>query len=426
MYLSLALKNLLNQKTRTVLTTLGIGVGVASLALLLSLSEGIKEAVIGKLTNSSPLTQITVQAKGEKGGLLKLLNQGPQNPITPDKKENIEKLPHVTAVYPEMNYANISSLQVSLMGQGLQTDTMIFGVPYEFIKDDLATTYTKEEWDNPKQPYPVFISRKIVDLYNFTVAPTNRLPTFTEKDMSGIEFTLLPNQSTFFPQLGQSTNPVRAKIAGFSDRTSLVGVTLPIEAIHQLNKQNNSNYQDQYLRLFVQVDSVENTESVSKAIQGMNLDVFSSEEEVKAIQDNFKIVTLGLSMISLIILFVSGLMIMNTFLSAVNERKHEIGIYRTLGATQSDIQKMILTEATIIGATASVTGLVVSFIAGFIINGIALNALPVLSSKPETLFITTPLTAIFVLLFGIILCNFFALIPAMKAGNMEPLEALTS
>jgi len=425
-YTTLALKNLSNQKTRTVLTTLGIGIGIASLALLLSLSEGIKEAVIGKLTSTSPLTQITVQAKGQKGGLLKLLTPGQENPITPDIKSAIEKIPHVKVVYPEMNFSNISSLQVSLMGQGLQTDAMIFGVPYEFIKDDLTTPYTKEEWDNPQEPYPVLISSKIVDLYNYTVAPTNRLPTFTEKDIGGIEFSLLPNQSTFFPQLGQSQMPVRAKIAGFSDRVSLVGVTIPIEAIRKMNSQNNPNYQDQYLRLFVEVDTLENTESVSKAVQDMGLDVFSSEAELQAIQDNFKIVTLSLSMVSLIILFVSGLMIMNTFLSAVNERKHEIGIYRTLGATQSDIQKMILTEATLIGGVASITGLIVSIIAGFIINGYALNALPTLSAKPDTLFITTPMTALFVILFGIILCNFFALIPAIKASNMEPLEALTS
>ena len=423
MYFRLALKNLKGQKARTALTTLGITIGIASLVLMLALSEGLKAAAFRGITGKSPLTQLTVQSKSGKGSLLKLIPLDNQNKLTPQTLEAVKNIPHVEKAYPEMIFGNISSLQVLWMGQGLQTDTMIFGVPYEFIAEDFSGT--KESWDAASAPYPALVSKKIIDIYNLTVAPATGLPGFTEKDLNGIDVVLLPNESTFFQQLGAAKRTVPARIVSFSDKASLVGITLPLSIVRDLNKETNPDYSENYLRLHVQVDKAENTETVKGQIQKMGFDAVSPLQETRTISENFLVLEMGLGSVSLIILLVAGLMIASTFLSAVSERKHEIGIFRAIGATRGDIKKIFLAEASVIGLLGGISGILTGMAGGLLLDKLTLNSLPEISFKPDTLFIYDPLTLLFVLFFSVILSITFAYIPSVRAAKLNPLEALT-
>lgn len=425
MYYRLAIKNLLSQKTRTILTSAGISIGIASLVLLLALSEGLKQTVFRSITRQSPLNQITVQSSG-RGGLLKLLPGQQSAKITPEILQKIQKISHVASVFPEMNYANISSLQIGVFGQIFQTDAMIFGIPYDFLEEDFKKSYDVEQWNTQKEPYPAVISRRLIDLYNLTVSPTNNLPTFSEKDLLGREMTVLLDYSTFFAGSESIPKNYKVKVVGFSDKVSLVGITLPIGIIKRLNQEHDANYQESYLRLFVTVDEAQNVEQVRQEIQNMGLDTFSILKEVQVIEGNFKIITLGLTFISFIILLVSGFMIANIFLASINERKSEIGIFRALGATRLHILKMFLTEASLLGLISGVVGIFFGWGCSLLLNKYALDALPNISAKPEILFIIDPYTLVFVLLFSVGLSVFFAFIPSAKASRLQPLEALRS
>ena len=423
MYYRLALKNLKSRKSRTALTAAGIAIGICALVLMLALSEGLKAAAFRQTGGESVLTELTVQTKSRPGSLLKLIPLDENNKITPQVLEKIKSLPHVSAVYPEMIYGNISSLQVNWLGEGLQTDTMVFGVPYDFIAGDYNGT--SESWDNAKSPYPALVSKKIIDIYNFTVAPASGLPVLGEKDLNSIDVSILPDVSTFFPRQSETKNAVPARIVGFSDRTSLVGITIPLKTVLEMNRQRDSAYKESYLRLHLRIDKAENVESVRQKINGLGFDAVSPLEEVKAISENFLVVEMGLTSIGLIILLVAGLMIASTFLSAVSERKHDIGLYRALGATRSDIKKIFLAEASVIGLLGGICGIVAGIAGGLLLNKSILDSLPEISFKPGTLFIYDPLTMVFVLAFGVLLSTIFAYLPALAAARLNPLEALS-
>jgi putative ABC transport system permease protein len=422
LFFPLALKNLKSRKARTALTAAGIAIGIASLTLTLALGEGLRQAAFRNLGGDGALTQLTVQLKPEKGTLLKLLPLGQKQMISPQQLEQVRGLAHVKEVWPEMIFANISSLQVSVTEAGLQTDSMIFGVPYGYVAQDVKGS--AQSWDKAGPPYPALISQKILDIYNFTVAPTSGLPTISEKDLGNIDITLLPGQSTFFPQLGQTVSPVSARIIGFSDKTSLVGVTIPLEAVRQMNLQANPSYTDTYLRLHVQVDKAENVATVRDGINRLGLDAVSPLEEIKAISENFLVVEIGLGLIGLIILFVAGLMIASTFLSAVSERSSDIGLFRALGATRSDIRKIFLAEASVIGLLGGVCGILAGIICGLVLENMG-GVVPIASLQSGTLFIFNPLTMLLVLAFAVILSTIFALLPAVSASRLDPLEALS-
>lgn len=422
-YLTLARRNIESRKMRTALTCTGIAIGIALLVLLMGLSDGLKQIAFQRITGGSPLTQLTVQPKAGEGGLLKLLPlNNNQTSITPAELQSISKIQHIQNIYPEMVYTNISSLRVDYMGESLQTDSMIFGVPYDYIKDDYSGN--KQSWDSAQAPYPALFSKKIIDIYNYTIVPTSGLPAFNSKDLSSINVTLLPNESTFFPQLGQSQNPMPAHLVGFSDKIALVGITVPLQAVREMNKAKDPNYTENYLRLHVTVDSAENIETVRAQIKKMGLEAISVIEEVQAISENFLILALGFGAISLIVLLIAGLMIANTFLSAIHERKHDIGLYRALGATRTDIRKIFLAEAALIGAIGGLAGIIIGTFSGIGINQALMSSLGELTTKPTNIILFSPLQILIALLLSIFISIIFAYLPANRAAKLNPLEAL--
>lgn len=421
MYHQIAKRNLTAQKSRTILTTIGVAIGTASLLGIVAFSNGLRTTVIESITSEGSLTQITVQPKTEEAGFLKSLTSSTVDVLTPFSAEQISRIPHVKNVYPQLNFQNISSARVNIWGQSFQTDAMIFGIPFEFLEEDLPEG-TNGQTD--QEPYPAVISQNIIDLYNLTVAPTNDLPNFSADDIIGLEFTLLPGQSTFFPQLNAGSDPVKVKIVGFSRKVDLIGVTLPLEAVRKLNQVPPE--EENYNKLFVEVDEEQNVTAVTTEIENMGpLITHSTQAEIQIFEQNFRLITVGLSLISAIILLVSGLTIANTFLASVNERRHEIGIMRALGARRSDIQKIFLVEASVLGLIGGIAGVVFAWLGGFVVDAIALDAFPNVSTKPDTLLIYDIWTILGIILFAIILSTIFAFIPATKAAHLKPLEALT-
>lgn len=421
MYLLLAKKNLLGKKSRTILTTAGIAIGVASLVAMLSFSAGLKQAIIETIIQQGPVTQITVTSTAAQSGLLKFI---PENTKEIDDQviEEIKKIPNVSQVHPQLTYNNFASLKIDYFKRSFQTDAMLFGASSKFLGEDLAANnISTDEWENPQEPYPAFISRRIIDLYNFTVAPTGNLPLFTEKDLNGIEFEVLPGQSTFFPYANDNITPIKAKVVGFSEKVEFIGITLPDRLIEKLNGSSKNSY----AKIYVYADSVMNVEPISNQLESMGLKAHSIKQEIQLLEQNFKVLNIGLGLISFIILLISGLTIANTFINSVNERKHEIGLFRTLGATKKDIRNIFLVEASLIGFLAGLTGLLFGVIGGIIADKVALSMIPEVASRPETLFLFTPGILLLSLSFSVVLSLIFAFIPSSIAAKLDPLVALT-
>lgn len=425
MYLLLAKKNLLGKKSRTILTTAGIAIGIASLVAMLSFSNGLKQAIIETLIQQGPVTQITVTSKAAQSGLLRFVPENTKE-ITDELITQIKKIPHVGTIHPQQTYNNFASLRINYLDRSFQTDAMLFGTSTDFLAEDLSKNNIDPAlWNNPQEPYPAFISRRIIDLYNFTIAPTGNLPRFTEKDLQGIEFDVLPGQSTFFPSTATGTKTIKAKIVGFSEKVEFIGITLPDKLLTQLNNINSSGSPPTYSKLFVYADNVSNVEEITKQLETMGLRAHSVTEEIAVLEQNFKILNIGLGLISIIILLISGLTIANTFITSINERKHEIGLFRTLGATRSDIRNIFLTEAALIGFIAGLAGIIFGVGGGIIADRVALSMIPEVTSRPDTLFLFSPWIIILSLAFSIILSLIFALIPAALAAHLDPLVALT-
>jgi len=124
-------------------------------------------------------------------------------------------------------------------------------------------------------------------------------------------------------------------------------------------------------------------------------------------------ITLLISAIAAISLFVAGLGIMNTMLASTGERKKEIGIMMAVGARQRDIAMCFMTESAIISGIGGLSGTLLGILLLLIATGIA-GMQPVISVYK----------LIFIFLVSIMAGVIFAILPSYRASKLNPVDIL--
>ncbi len=423
MLINLALQNIKEKKVRTFIAILSIAIGTASLVIFLGLSNGIKQASFTEIEKRSPLTQITVRPKLEETAVLSFIAKSEENKFTEETVNEIAKIDGIKSIYREIQFNNFASLEIKLLGLSLITDSMIFGLPYEFIQEDISSTNTNI-WESSQEPYPALIPRKLLDLYNLTMASSQNLPKISEENLIGKELIIYPNYSTFFPIYNDKTDQVKIEVVGFSDKINLIGVTLPYDIVEKLNLEYTGKTTNTFLELFVETEDASETIEIAQKIENLGYSTEYFQKNLEDVEAKFKYLNNSLGIISGIILLTAALSIVSTFLSTVSERAKEIGLFRALGATRKHIKKIILIEATFIGLLGSILGVMISQILNKVIDKLTIENFSINTFQPETIFLIDTNLIIFAIFFGCLLSIISAYIPAQKASKINPIEAL--
>ena len=117
--------------------------------------------------------------------------------------------------------------------------------------------------------------------------------------------------------------------------------------------------------------------------------------------------------IASISLLVGGIGVMNIMLVSVTERTSEIGLKKALGAKKKRIRRQFLTEAAVLTSLGGIIGVILGIVAAHLIG--ASSGVPVAIDIPATI-----ISVVFSMVIGIL----FGMLPAMKAANLNPIEAL--
>jgi len=144
-----------------------------------------------------------------------------------------------------------------------------------------------------------------------------------------------------------------------------------------------------------------------------NFNVRDMQEIVSAMQETSSVLTMLLSAIAAVSLLVGGIGIMNIMLVSVTERTREIGIRLAIGATGGEVMMQFLVEAAVLSGFGGVFGLVLG-------NGSALVA----TSMLEMPYIPSPTIAAIAFAFSVLVGITFGFLPARKAARLNPMEAL--
>jgi len=146
----------------------------------------------------------------------------------------------------------------------------------------------------------------------------------------------------------------------------------------------------------------------------LNFVIAKQEDLLSAMNDILNILTLTLAGIAAISLIVGGIGIMNIMLVSVTERYKEIGIRKAIGAKKRDILIQFLTESAFLGMIGGTLGIALSIIAGEIL------------SKFEVPYNLSYSTLILGFSFSLFIGLIFGVLPAMRAANLDPIQALRS
>lgn len=192
---------------------------------------------------------------------------------------------------------------------------------------------------------------------------------------------------------------------------------IPITLLQRLLNADN-----QVQQIFVNAHDLERLDQTASEIARL-LSIFHRNEDryrvttlmsqIDQINSMIGMITGFVGLVAFISLVVGGIGVMNIMLVTVTERTREIGIRKSLGATDGNIQFQFLIEAMILTATGGVIGIILGYYGGFALGGL-IDLVPAIDVP------TVIGTVIASSLIGII----FGVYPARKAAKLDPIEAL--
>ena len=419
--------NLGRHRARAIVLAGGVAIGVAMLVFLLAFVAGTRRALLDRVVSSLPITHLTVVPRSFSLSVIKF--ESPFSSLDPEAVERIAGLPGVAEVLPMAALKLPAQLRARFFGQGFVTDTGVFGIEPALVVDQVPPEagFADDTGVTPAGgPYPAVISEDLIDMYNTGFAKTNDLPQLTPEILSGQEAILYLGTSSFRPGREAGVRAVSIRLIGVSDRVPLVGVSLPRGLVEGWNADLAGEATPEYVQLTVVAGRAQDVEDVAAGIEAMGYEVTSGREIAQRVRTLTRVLQVAFGLIGLVVLAVAGVGIGNALLLSVMERRHEIGIFRSVGASRGDIRLLFLCEAALIGIGGALAGLGLAAAAAFGADRALDRVLPDLLFLPESFFaLSWPILAVGLSL-GLLVSILAAVPPAHRAARMDPARILTS
>ena len=423
----LAFQGIWGHKMRSFLTMLGIIIGIASIITIVSTIKGtneqIKENLIG--SGSNVVTVSLYQDDWEYDMTYSPLPGGVRC-LDESLKETLNRLSGVEEVsfFNRRNWSDfVSAGSNRFSGETYGIDSAFFRV------SGYTITYGR---DFQQRDYDGFRKVAIVDRKAASALFGLELPIGKVLEIKGEPFTVVG--------VAELTNKFEPAISSYNDYymyadTSAGAVFIPSTAwpmVFYFDEPQNvavkATSTDTMTKAGKAVADVLNeTQLVSAPSAGEEGDITSSGnytgtfsyrsqdllQQAQQLQEMSNATNQQLIWIASISLLVGGIGVMNIMLVSVTERTSEIGLKKALGAKKKRIRRQFLTEAAVLTSLGGIIGVILGIVAAHLIS--ASNGVPVAIDIPATV-----ISVVFSMVIGIV----FGMLPAMKAANLNPIEAL--
>jgi putative ABC transport system permease protein len=398
-HVKLAIKNLRHRMSRSLLTLLGIAIGIMAIISLMALGEGMQQAVTGEL---SSLSDVIIVSTG--GGFMSSFGGGGGSStgeyFTDRDIADVERTQGVRDVSSQLSATAMAEYNgkktvVSLTGM----DILVMQLQYENQKLE-AGALLKEGEQN-----------KIMIGYNIAH------DTFDADISVGGRITI--NGEKFF------VGGIFAK-QGMGGISSDSVVLMSTRDFKKLTGQSNISI------IYLRVNDVSQAESIAATIQTAINENHGRKDFATAttmtsiletVQSIIGILQLVLVAIASIALVVASIGIMNTMLTSVMERTREIGIMKAIGATNKDIMSIFIIEGMLVSSIGGVIGIILGVFGSQGLTMI-LNSFMMIGGSSNLTPVITPMSVVMAVTVSLIVGILSSLYPAWKAARMSPIEAV--
>ncbi|EKE15879.1 MAG: cell division protein FtsX [uncultured bacterium] len=380
--------------SRTLLTVLGMSIGIAAILFLVSLGEGLRSTLLERITTSDSL--LTLDISEAKSGIISLNRE---------IIKKLEEMPGVEEVSP--------AFQINAQGhiEDLSADLVTFGTKPSFLKLG-GYKASKGNLLNDTDPNGIIINSAVAQLFGKTT-----------DDLMGKEMTF-----TFFvPKSEDVEGNLQSNFELVKDekKYKIIGV---IEGEDNVVYINSSSLEYLNIEKYgqVKVKSRNTTEMnvIRDSILEQGLLVSSLSDTVDQANQIFSVVRIILMLFGTIALVVSAIGMFNTMTITLLERTEEIGIMKSIGASDSSISIMFFMESAIMGFLGGLSGVVIGWLGGkgfnMIINFVATK----FGGETVNLFRAPMWLVLGVIGSSAIVGLITGFVPARRASKTDPLDAL--
>ncbi|MDZ7265269.1 MAG: ABC transporter permease [candidate division KSB1 bacterium] len=396
--LKAAFNSILKNKLRSILTALGIIIGVASVIVMIAIGKGASARIQAQITSLGTDMLMIRPSFTVRGGVN--LGAGSFNRLTFDDVEKIkEQATLIKAISPMVRSGG------QVIGGGKNWNTSIYGVSpdYLYIRNyELKSGEMFTERDER--------SSKKVAVLGKTVAEE----LFGDQDPVGEQIRI---NKTPFTVIGVLKEKGQSGMGGDQDDVVLA----PSKTV--LYRLKGGQYIDMIYVSAISKDQIYAAQTELTTImraahrlqegEDNDFDIRNQADIISMASSTSKTLTILLGSIAAVSLIVGGIGIMNIMLVSVTERTREIGIRLAVGARSSDILTQFLSESIVLSLIGGIIGTLLAFVVTFLMRKFT-------TFTPQIY----PATVLLAFSFSAIVGVFFGFYPARKAAMLNPIEAL--
>jgi putative ABC transport system permease protein len=390
-FFTLASKNLIRRRGRTILTVLGVAIAISVLFSLLSLNSGY-EMELNKEVNSMGIHMLAVP-KGCPYEAASLIIHGGVIPkyLAAGDLENVSRIPDVELATPMLMHQFLKVDEKT----GKSTPHIIYGIKMEEMLRLKPWWKVEGRFFADNETKVMLVGRDLAEKENLTVGQV--LPVGPKKE----SFTIVgilertgdqDDQFHFFP--------LKEAQRVFSKEEKITTIAVKVRDVGRISAVST------------EMEKIPDIQVVTMTqIMGTIMNLAGSAKSL-------------LLTVIVIALIISAFGIINTLLMSVNERTREFGMMKAIGASGSDIGKMVLMETVIITFGGGIIGTVAALVGSSLIESFVKGLLPY--SPAGSLISFSPELVAFALAFSVALGLVCGIYPAFLSARLTPMESIRS
>lgn len=383
--MELAVKNILSSKTRTLLTMLGIIIGVAAVIVIVGLGNGLKGYVTDSFSDMGTDTlTVTVQSRGSTRSL---------------SVDDMYRIVSENSQYLDKCSPTVTMPGLVKIGSDTADSTMATGISEDYltIKHYDISKGRDLQYSDIAMRSKVCVVGAYVDQAYFGGSAVGQ--TLRVRGQTLTVIGVIQQQSDTLEEGGTDDclylpYSVAQRIAG-----SVSAYTITMQDEDHMDESVNALEAALY-QVFASDDYYT---------------VTSMAEMLDTMTGMINILVYVLAGIAAISLVVGGIGIMNIMLVSVTERTREIGIRKAIGAERKSIITQFLIEAAVICSIGGLIGIGIGCVGTLVAGKLLLN---------ETAMLPSPFITMGAFLFSVVLGVIFGMYPAIKASGLQPVVAL--
>jgi lipoprotein-releasing system permease protein len=379
----------------------GVMVGVAALVIVLSVMNGFEQEVRTRIVGTDAHIRVTTFYNRGIEDYEKIISE-------------IEQVDHVIAVTPFIYWETmITAGQHAAGARIIGADSLSISQVTDLAKNMIhgQPTFVATDEQGKKQPGLIL---------GITLA--NRLKVWLDDEVIALSPKTYDGSSLLeFPRAK------RFIVSGLFE-TGLYEYDASLAYMSLSDAQKFFQMGDTVTGLGMKLDDMYRAKSVSKRISELlGYPFFTTDwmEQNKTLFNWMTIEKWAMFIILSLIIMVAAFNIISTLIMVVLEKRKEIGILKSMGATSKSIMKIFMFEGLVVGIIGTLFGCAVGYLLCWAQNTFHFFQLP-----PEIYFISTlpvlmqPTDFLFVSTAGIAICFFATLYPAKRAARLDPVEAM--